>query len=418
VPAATNQNLRIPYRRPSLYPKQQAAIFGGDRYGIIEGSTKCGKTVGCLAWLLEQAMAGREAQSFWWVAPVYPQAKIAFRRLKRGLPVTLFDSNESELTVTLVNGAVIAFRSAEKPDNLYGEDVHAAVLDEATRMREEAWHAVRTTLTATRGPLRIIGNVKGRRNWAYKLARRAEAGEPQWAYAKLTADDAIEANVVDAAEIDEARSQLPEAVFRELYYAEPADDTGNPFGATFLAACLLPDASAWGSWVGPGTPVVWGWDLAKSVDWTVGVGLTNEGDVCRLERFQRPWQETMQAVRHHTGDVPALVDSTGVGDAVLEQLQRPIVDGHPTFTGRNFEGQKFTATSKQQLMEQLAIAVQHNHIRFPDGILYTELMQFEYVYTRTGTRYDAPEGAHDDCVDALALAVSHWRHPPQRWGAV
>ena len=170
----------VTYRRPSLYPKQQAAIFCPDRYGIIEGSTKCGKTVACIAWILERAMAGLRGQAFWWISPVYPQAKVAYRRLKRGLPETLYTANESELTITLVNGAIISFRSAEKPDNLYGEDVYAAVLDEATRMREEAWHAIRSTLTATRGPVRIIGNVKGRRNWAYALARRAEGGEPGW----------------------------------------------------------------------------------------------------------------------------------------------------------------------------------------------------------------------------------------------
>ena len=131
----------------------------------------------CISWLLEQAMHGRPGQAYWWLSPVYPQAKIAYRRLKRGIPQSLYTSNESEMTVTLLNGAVISFRSAEKPDNLYGEDVYAAVLDEATRMREEAWHAIRSTLTATRGPIRIIGNVKGRRNWAYQLARRAEGGE-------------------------------------------------------------------------------------------------------------------------------------------------------------------------------------------------------------------------------------------------
>jgi hypothetical protein len=34
-----------------------------------------------------------------------------------------------------------------------------------------------------------------------------------------------------------------------------------------------------------------------------------------------------------------------------------------------------------------------------------ELEQFEYQYTRTGVRYAAAEGLHDDCVCALALAV-------------
>ena len=73
------------YRRPNLYPKQKAAIFSPDRYGIIEGSTKCGKTVACIAWILEQAMGGLRGQAYWWISPVYPQAKVAYRRLKRGL---------------------------------------------------------------------------------------------------------------------------------------------------------------------------------------------------------------------------------------------------------------------------------------------------------------------------------------------
>jgi hypothetical protein len=50
-----------------------------------------------------------------------------------------------------------AGKSGEKPDGLYGEDVFAAVIDEASRMREEAWHALRSTLTATRGMRISIG---------------------------------------------------------------------------------------------------------------------------------------------------------------------------------------------------------------------------------------------------------------------
>ena len=34
---------------------------------------------------------------------------------------------------------------------------------------------------------------------------------------------------------------------------------------------------------------------------------------------------------------------------------------------------------------------------------------FEYEQTRTGVRYSAPEGLHDDCVVALALAVQKGR---------
>jgi Terminase RNaseH-like domain len=249
---------------------------------------------------------------------------------------------------------------------------------------------VRSTLTATRGPVRIIGNVKGRRNWFYSLARRAEAGEPGMRYARLIAADAVAAGVLAPAEVEDARRALPEAVFRELYLAEPSDDGGNPFGLAGIAACVMEMAA--------GTPMCWGWDLAKTHDWTVGVGLDQSGRVCRFERWQAPWQETIARVREMTGDAPALVDATGVGDPVVEALQRG--------GAGNFEGFKFTSASKQQLMEGLAVAIQRGELRIPDGVLRFELEAFEYEYTRTGVRYATPEGQHDDCVCALALA---WR---------
>src|SRR5690606_36994105 len=134
--------------------------------------------------------------------------------------------NESSLVYTFRNGARWVFKSAEKPDNLYGEDVADAVIDEASCCREEAWHVIRSTLTATRGPVRLIGNVKGRKNFFYRMARQAESGEPDMAYHKLTAYDAVDAGVLDAGEIKQAEAQLPAHVFRELYLADPADDGG------------------------------------------------------------------------------------------------------------------------------------------------------------------------------------------------
>jgi phage FluMu gp28-like protein len=378
------------YHRPALAPYLVAALFGPARYAIVEASTKVGKTTGCMVWLTEQAMRGKAGQNFWWVAPIRDQAKMVFRRLKDALPRAIYHAHETELTLTLRNQAVICCKGADHPDALYGEDVYAAVIDEATRVKDHAWHAIRSTLTATQGPIRIIGNVKGRRNWAYHLARRAQSGDPNMAYAKLTCHDAVEAGILSAEEVEDARRQLPEAVFRELYLAEPSDDAGNPFGLTAIHACIAP--------LSPARPVAWGWDLGKAVDWTVGIGLDWQGGVARFERFQRPWEETIAAIVQ-TDSKLALVDSTGVGDPVLEAVQR-----HGRTAGGQVEGFKFSATSKQQLMEGLAIAIQQQQIHFPAGTLVDELETFEYAYTRTGVHYTAPAGLHDDAVCALALA--------------
>ena len=75
-------------------------------------------------------------------------------------------------------------------------------------------------------------------------------------------------------------------------------------------------------------------------------------------------------------------------------------------TARNVYGYKFTGPSKQQLMEGLAVAIQRGEISYPDGPIVAELEAFEYEYSRTGVRYEAPPGLHDDCVMAIALAVA------------
>jgi len=384
---------RVEWQRPHLYKKQLDAIFTTARYAIIEASTKSGKTVGCLTWLIEQAVMGKDGRNYWWVAPSFRQAAIAFRRAKGGLSRDTFSSNDTNLMLKLCNGAMIWFISGEIPDNLYGEDVYACVIDEASRLREAAWHAIRSTLTATRGPIRIIGNVKGRKSWFYKLARKAEAGEPDMHFSRIQAKDAVAAGVLAAEEIADAKSKLPDNVFKELYEAEPGDDSGNPFGLEAIRKCTQLMSLT--------TPICYGVDLAKSTDWTVIIGLDEAGNCCYYERFQRPWLETVKRIKDVVGHTQCLMDSTGVGDAVVEFIQRNY--------GSNFEGFKFSATSKQQLMEGLTLAVQGSAITFPQEVA-DEMEEFEYTYTRTGVFYSAPEGLHDDCVCALALANQKLNH--------
>lgn len=212
-------------------------------------------------------------------------------------------------------------------------------------------------------------------------------------YFKITALDAVAAGVFPQEELDDAKRQLPDAVFRELYLCEPSDDGGNPFGLKFIRANVVDAMSR-------RAPTAFGVDLAKSVDWSVICGLDDEGAVAAFDRFQQPWKETQGRVKMICGSVTTFVDSTGVGDPIVENLQRE-TGGEAS----NYKGYKFTSQSKQMLMEGLALAIQQGRIQYPDGVIVSELESFEYEYTRTGVRYTAPEGMHDDCVMALALAV-------------
>lgn len=391
----------IEVNMPTLYPKQAAAFFNASRYSITEASTKAGKTLGCIVWQATQVMRDRRKMNHWWVAPVYPQAAIAYRRAKemfRGL----HEHNDTDMRLTFRNGAAWWFKSGEKPDNLYGEDVQSCVVDEFTRVREEAWHAVRSTLTHTRGQVRLIGNVKGRGNWGYQMARKAESGEQGYSYHKIIAADAVAAGVLDASEIEDAKRVLPEAIYKELYECIPADDGGNPFGLDAIRKCVAVIGQH-------RAPVAMGVDLAKSHDYTVVCGLDAMGNVVTLERWQGDWGQTRARVLALCNGWPTLVDSTGVGDPILEDLQR---------VRPNFQPFRFTSQSKQQIMEGLASAIHMQEIRFPDGWLVSELETFEYEYTRTGVRYTAPTGLHDDGVCALALALKAWKESSRNTYAV
>jgi len=402
-----DQRLELEYERPFLYPKQKAAIFEPLRFSLIEASTKAGKTSGCIAWIVELALSGSEGHNYWWVAPISDQALIAFRRMMRALPPELYTANLSLKTITLVNGAVIWFKSGDKPNSLYGEDVYGAVLDEASRMKEDAYIAVRTTLTYTRGPVRIIGNVRGRKNWFFRMCRKAQRDEAlgvperEMAYHKIVAADAVAAGVLDQKEIDDAREQLPEQWFKELYEAEASDDGGNPFGLQHIEAIVKPDLG--GGVVSTKQPRAWGWDLAKKRDYFVGIALDEDGAICRFVRHhQMPWGEVKNTIVVNTGATPALADSTGVGDPIVEDVQRML--GQAPGGEGTFQGYVFTSGSKQRLMEGLAAGVQGRTIWIADNVVRQELEQFEFEVTRTGVRYSAPEGYFDDCVCALALA--------------
>lgn len=382
--------MKINYKRPPLTHYQRDILDADERFTICEASTKTGKTASHIIWLFEQALRLKPNQNVWWIAPVFSQAEIAFNRMRSQVSIRdIFEVNIAKLKLTLPTGGVIQFKSASDPDNLYGEDVYAAVFDEASRAKEASWFALRTTLTATKGKCKIIGNAKGKKNWMYRLGAKARAGEQDYKYFKITAYDAVDAGILSLDEVEQAKRDLPDYVFRELYLAEPNEDGANPFGMAFVNSCLQQKLSAFQT-------EFYGIDIAKSYDYTVIVGLDKNGQVSYFDRFQKDWSQTKETILRLT-DKPTLIDSTGVGDSFVEDLSK---------IRRNISGFKYTSDSKQKLIASLAQAIQNKKVGVLSGVMYDEIESFEFVYNPyTGNvKYSAPDGQHDDAVNGLALA--------------
>ena len=64
----------------------------------------------------------------------------------------------------------------------------------------------------------------------------------------------------------------------------------------------------------------------------------------------------------------------------------------------------------QLFMEGLAASIQAGTVAYPEGDITRELRTFRYELSPGGrVKYSAPEGLHDDCVCALAMAVESLR---------
>ena len=367
--------MRIELPKPHI--NQQKILECDKRFIVVMCGRRFGKSELSQIIGIKEAITGGQVA---YITPTYKLAKAFFERLTAALT---FKNNISNLKIYCPNNGSIEFYTGERLDNLRGRKFHLVIIDEAAFIPdlESGWqNSIRPTLTDYEGKAVFLSTPRGK-NFFYSMFMKQ--GENDWQSFKFSTYDNP---YINTREIDEARLQLPEVVFEQEYLANPSENSANPFGNAYIKNCIRP--------VSGQQIVSYGIDLAKSVDFTVIIGLDNGGNVAYFDRFQMDWHNTKETIRR-LPVAPILADSTGVGDPILEDLKRE---------GINIEGLKFTSQSKQQLMEGLAQAIQQGKIGYPEGVIVDELDIFEYQFTANGVRYSAPSGFHDDCVMALALA--------------
>jgi hypothetical protein len=369
---------------PKPHPNQAKVLNSKARFKVLMSGRRWGKSLICQVITCLESMQGKRVA---YITPTYLLAKAFFDELALLMPANVAIPNRSDLTFKLITGGSIRFFTGERLDNLRGLKFHYVIIDEASFIPdlESGWNnAIRPTLTDYQGKAIFLSTPKGK-NFFYSLYLKGVHPSGEWESFKYSSYD--NPYIADE-EIDSARMALPEVVFEQEYMANPAENSANPFGSQSLSKCISEMSDQ---------PVrVFGIDLAKYSDWTVIIGLDASGNVAYFERFQNDWASTQNKIRM-LPKVPMLIDSTGVGDPVVEQLQRE---------GLAIEGFKFTSTSKQELMLGLQVAIHQEKLHYPAGMIQEELEIFEYQYSANGVKYSAPSGFHDDCVMALALA---WR---------
>ena len=349
----------------------------------------------CANEIIEHAFFYRKSVN-WWVAPTYQQSMIAYRLIEKALSNTgyVVENQKSERRILLANGSSIMFKSADNFNALRGEGVNFLVIDEAATIQREAWEqALRPTLSDKNGRALIIGTPKGR-NWFFELFARGN--DPEQTEYQSFSFPTWTNPMIPESEIEEVKRSLPSDVFRQEYEAQFLDDSAGVFRN--IKNCVAGDFEE------PTSKSYYiGWDIAKTQDFSVIVCMDNNHHVVAFDRFNQI-DYTLQLSRVEAMAqkyrASVLMDSTGAGDPVLEQLRQ---------RGVSAEGYHLSNQSKQQLIEHLSVGIEQRIVTFPhiDPLIH-ELQIYEYEITRAGNlRYNAPNGFHDDCVIALGLA--YWK---------
>ena len=362
---------------------QRKVLSEAKRFNVLDCGRRWGKSALAVNLLSETAINGHPAGYF---TPTYKLLDGTYTECIDALSPIISRKNEHQF-IELITGGRIEFWSLENQLAGRSRKYKRSVVDEAafTKNLWQRWtEGIRATLSDLKGDAWFLSTPRGKNDF-YKLFMKGKQEEKNWMSWQMST---YTNPYIDPEEIDDAKYDLPELAFNQEYMAEFNENAANPFGSQFINACTKELSNE--------IPMYWGIDLAKSVDWTVLIGLDINGRVAKFFRFQKDWLQTKNFICSIIPkDKPIYIDSTGVGDAIVEELQRH-------FNAMN--GFKYTSTSKQQLMEGLASAIHKAEISFPEGHIKDELEIFEYLFTSTGVRYSAPAGFHDDCVNALALA--------------
>ena len=337
-----------------------------------------------------------------WVAPWFKQSKMVYRLIRKAFAGTgtslIVRKSDSDLRLEFANGSVIQFFSADNYDSIRGDGYHFLVIDEAAdALRDpKIWtDAIRPALSDTNGIALIIGTPKGR-NLFFQLFNRGEDPEyPDWAsFHAITADNPY----IPKAEIEAAKKELPEDAYQQEYDARFLEESAGVFKriSSILSGVLNLEYQP-----EYGHQYVLGWDPAKYNDFSVVTLLDiTSGRVVWWDRFNQvdySYQVKRVVAVAKRFNAFVLMDSTGVGDVILEQLKEQY---------SQCDGYLLTNPSKKILVETLQLGIQDRAFSMPEiTVVVNELQQFEYRMTPSrNVVYSAPDGAHDDCVVSLALA--------------
>jgi len=201
----------------SLLPWQQDVFNDETRFKVIAAGRRTGKSR-LAAWMLILKALEDSPGGVFYVAPTQGQARdIMWSTIFDLASPIIKGQNVNNLTITLINGATISLKGADRPDTMRGVSLKFLVMDEYADMKPDVWEVIlRPALADQKGKAVFIGTPQGR-NHFYDLYRYAELGDDDtyraWHFTSY--DNPL----LDPEEINVAKKSMSSYAFRQEFLA-------------------------------------------------------------------------------------------------------------------------------------------------------------------------------------------------------
>lgn len=391
-------------------------------YRIVAAGVRLGKSF-LAAHEAVAALIGEPGTKGWVVTPERSLGKPIYDEVKRllqprydadgrhiGGPPKGFLKRSSDIDfyVRCANGSELWVKSASNKQSLMGASLDFAIVDEASRVDEEAMNMTRLRLLDRNGWFLAISTPNGR-NWFYSAYLKGQDREsnPDWqSWSAPTWANPY----IDAARIEEMRRTMPERHFMQDVEARFLDDEGAVFKNIGECATIntTPDP---GPAPNAGAQYVVSADLGRHQDWTaVFVWDVKHKSAVHFEYYQGSWTNQiarLKATCARYNRATLIVDATGEGDAVHERLVYD--NGTEKFSRRIYGERLYDVKRKREIVEALILALENKEISFVrHPRVLRELGEYEFHRSpkTNNVIYSAPQNAHDDSVMSLALGWS------------
>lgn len=296
------------------------------------------------------------------------------------------------------NGATIEARTTQnRGEHLLGNDYDLFIFDEVAFESTPEYvveEVILMRLADREGQLDLVSTPNGK-NWFYLRARDIESGKRPGYF---QSGDSRDNPHVSSAYLDERVRYFSDARLKQNIMGQFVDAGGEILRGAYVDAAMKRGGA---EPVGSSDRVYYsGWDLARKKTATVGVTVEVRDGIARvaaLERFKLfDWVVVIEKIKQRQVQYPGrlMVDATGLGDVVVEQLKayRP-------------EAVIFTPATKAELLTNVELihargGIGYDRWELPDGP--GRIWSLEDELRRA--RWDD----NNECDALMALALALW----------